>query len=79
MLWLSVLLMGCVGSVEEEEIECVTFYDKCNSGCDLQCGSTAEKEAIEAEGICDLGCIEDTASTPEECLLVDDSCQWANE
>ena len=32
---------------------------------------------IEQEGICDLGCIEDSGFVPDECVLVDDACQWA--
>ena len=79
MILLVMSLFGCTEPEAEAELECITFYDKCNAGCDLQCGSTLEKEAIEADGICDLGCIEDSGFVPEECVLVDDTCQWASE
>jgi len=77
MFFLFVSFLACVNS--KEPVECITYYDTCNAACDLQCGSTADKEAIEREGVCDLGCIEDTGSEIAECILVEDTCQWADE
>ena len=77
MIWIVLCWFGCSEPDVEVELECITFYDTCNAGCDLQCGSTLEKETIDQEGICDLGCIEDSGFVPEECVLIDDTCQWA--
>jgi hypothetical protein len=79
MFCILMCFFSCTEPEMEAELECITFYDKCNSACDLQCGSTIEKEAIEQEGICDLGCIEDTGFVPDECVLVDETCQWASD
>ena len=79
MIWIVLFLFGCSEPDVETELECITFYDKCNSGCDLQCGSTLEKETIEQEGICDLGCVEDSGFEVDDCILIDDTCQWATD
>ena len=75
MWWLIVFWVGCVSV--KETTECITYYDTCNTGCELQCGTMNEKEAIEQEGSCDLGCLEDTGFTPDECILIESTCQWA--
>ena len=77
MCWLIVFFLGCVS--EKEPPECITYYDTCNAGCDLQCGTTDEKEIVEKQDSCDLGCLQDTAFVPDECILVDNTCQWIEE
>ena len=72
-LW---MVIGCANPKPTSDADCVTFYDTCNSGCTLQCGTIYEKEDIDNAQSCDLGCIE-----PEEipeCIFSKDTCEFAS-
>ena len=71
MMTLMLFLLAC-GPTSNED--CVVYYDKCNAGCEPQCGSQRDANAVERAGICDLGCM-DSGST-DECVLRDGECTW---
>ena len=66
------LMLSCM--TPKSDSDCVVYYDKCNAGCELQCGSLQEAESVE---ICDLGCMDSGEPvTDDECVLRDDECTW---
>ena len=75
-MFLFLFFLSCSESKPQSDEDCVTFYDKCNSGCDLVCGSIYQKQDVESQQSCDLGCIESEDSASPECILVGEECQF---
>lgn len=76
-MYMIFLLFACFERKPQSDEDCATFRDKCNSGCELICGSIDEKEKIENGDICDLGCMDSGALDVSDCILVDEVCQFA--
>ena len=72
MLFFLILSFGCGDPEPKSDEDCVAFYDTCNAGCDLQCGTIYEKEAVDNAQSCDLGCI-DSEEDPE-CVFSAGQC-----
>ena len=71
------MLIGCGDPLPTSDADCVTFYDTCNAGCTLQCGTIYEKESVESAQSCDLGCV--APDEIPECILSEDTCAFAPE
>ena len=72
-MFLSLLFcFGCGDPEPESDADCVAFYDTCNAGCNLQCGTIYEKERVDKAPSCDLGCV-DSEDDPE-CLFTEGQC-----
>ena len=72
MLSSLLLFLACANPPPQSDEDCVSFYDTCNAGCDLQCGTIYEKEAIDNARSCDLGCI-DSEDDPV-CIFTEGQC-----
>lgn len=57
----------------KSDSDCVAYTDTCNSGCEPQCGTTADADLNET---CDLGCFDTGATTDDDCVLRDGECTW---
>ena len=69
MLWLWLVACG-----PRSDADCVVYYDKCNSGCELQCGTAREAESVET---CDLGCFDSgQPATDDDCVVRDGECTF---
>ena len=71
MMSLIFFLLAC-GPTSSDD--CIVYYDKCNAGCDPQCGTQRDADDATRGGTCDLGCM-DTGGT-DECVLRDGECTW---
>ena len=76
-LLLSLLMFGCVNDPKpQDDDDCVAFFDKCEAGCEPLCGTTYDRDDVNSGETCDLGC-EDSDLDSVACVLVEDTCQWA--
>ena len=75
-MFLMMFFLGCIESKPQSDEDCVTFVDTCNSGCDLICGSIYQKQEVENQQSCDLGCMESEDTASPECVLVGEECQF---
>ena len=76
LLFLS--LLACGGP--KSDADCITYYDTCESGCELICGSIDDADAAN-ENVCDLACLDSGGeeSEPAQCVYADGECVWASE
>ena len=74
MIGLFLFLISC--NTPQSDVDCIVYYDKCNSGCEALCGTEADERKAERGGVCDLGCMD--TGEPPACILVDGECAFAD-